>query len=147
MIATYGGDDTSVPSGSAAVGEVVARADQSISFAPLAGKTFGDADFAIVHYYPNHTTAADVLQQTKLLPAELAQLREQINQYAGPNGPNIAIAMTETASNYQSATSAPPRGRGAGCGPASDYRSGADCIRGRAPLPGRGRSQASPALR
>jgi alpha-L-arabinofuranosidase len=44
-------------------------------------------DFAIVHYYPNHTTAADVLQQTKLLPAELAQLREQIDQYAGAEGP------------------------------------------------------------
>jgi len=61
-------------------------------------------DFASVHYYPNHTTAADVLQQTKLLPAELAQLREQIDQYAGPNGPNIGIAVTETASNFQSAT-------------------------------------------
>jgi len=61
-------------------------------------------DFAIVHYYPNHTTAADVLQQTKLLPAELALLREQINQYAGANGPNIGIAVTETASNFQSAT-------------------------------------------
>jgi len=61
-------------------------------------------DFAIVHYYPNHTTAADVLQQVQLLPAELAQLREQIDQYAGSNGPNIGIAVTETASNYQSAT-------------------------------------------
>ncbi len=61
-------------------------------------------DFAIVHYYPNHTTAADVLRQTKLLPAELDQLREQIDQYAGPNGPNIGIAVTETQSNYQAAT-------------------------------------------
>jgi hypothetical protein len=57
-------------------------------------------DFAIVHYYPNHTTAADMLQQTRLLPAELAQLREQIDQYAGPNGPNIGLAVTETESNY-----------------------------------------------
>ena len=61
-------------------------------------------DFAIVHFYPNHTTAADVLQQVQLLPAELAQLREQINQYAGPNGPNLGIAMTETESNYDSDT-------------------------------------------
>jgi hypothetical protein len=61
-------------------------------------------DFAIVHYYANHTTAADVLQQPKLLPAELAQLREQIDQYAGPNGPSIGIAVTETGSNFQSAT-------------------------------------------
>jgi hypothetical protein len=58
------------------------------------------ADFAIVHYYPNHTTAADVLRQTGLLPAELAQLRQEINRYAGANGPNIGIAMTETESNY-----------------------------------------------
>jgi len=61
-------------------------------------------DFAIVHFYPNHTTAADVLQQVQLLPAELAQLRQQINQYAGPNGPNLGIAMTETESNYDSDT-------------------------------------------
>ena len=61
-------------------------------------------DFAIIHYYPNHTTAADVLQQVGLLPAEMAQLREQINQYAGPKGPNIGIAVTETESNYDSDT-------------------------------------------
>jgi hypothetical protein len=60
-------------------------------------------DFVIMHYYPNHTTAADVLQQTKLLlPGELAQLRQKINHYAGPNAANIGIALTETASNYQS---------------------------------------------
>ncbi len=61
-------------------------------------------DFASVHYYPNHTTAADILQQTKLLPAELAQLREQIDQYAGANGPDIGIAVTEAQSNFQSDT-------------------------------------------
>ena len=61
-------------------------------------------DFAIIHYYPNHTTAADVLQQVGLLPAELAQVRQQINQYAGPNAPHIGIAVTETQSNYQAAT-------------------------------------------
>jgi hypothetical protein len=61
-------------------------------------------DFAIVHYYPNHTTAADVLQQVRLLPGELDQVRQQINQYAGPKGPDIGIAVTETASNYQSDT-------------------------------------------
>ncbi len=61
-------------------------------------------DFVIMHYYPNHTTAADVLQQVKLLPGELAQLRQKIDRYAGPNGANIGIAVTETASNYQSDT-------------------------------------------
>ncbi len=61
-------------------------------------------DFVIMHYYPNHTTAADVLQQVKLLPGELDQVRRQIDQYAGPRGPGIGIALTETASNYQSDT-------------------------------------------
>ncbi|MFI1994510.1 cellulose binding domain-containing protein [Actinoplanes sp. NPDC020271] len=61
-------------------------------------------DFVIMHYYPNHTTAADVLQQTKLLPGELAQLRQKIDHYAGPNAADIGIAVTETASNYQSDT-------------------------------------------
>jgi hypothetical protein len=61
-------------------------------------------DFGIIHYYPNHTTAADVLQQTGLLPAELAQVRQEINQYAGARGPGIGIAVTETQSNYQAAT-------------------------------------------
>jgi len=57
-------------------------------------------DFAIVHYYPNSTSAADVMQQVQRVPAELAQVREEINQYAGPNGPDIGIAMTETNSGY-----------------------------------------------
>jgi len=86
------------PDGVVATGD---SKDWNQTVLPIVGQY---ADFAIVHYYPNHTTAADVLQQTKLLPAELAQLREQIDQYAGPNGPNIGIAVTETASNYQSAT-------------------------------------------
>jgi Cellulose binding domain/Fibronectin type III domain len=61
-------------------------------------------DFGIVHYYPNHTTAADVLQQIQLVPAELAQLRLKIDRYAGANGPDIGIAVTETQSNFQAAT-------------------------------------------
>lgn len=61
-------------------------------------------DFAIVHYYPNSTSAADVLQQVQRVPAELAQVREEIDQYAGPNGPDIGIAMTETNSAYDSDT-------------------------------------------
>ena len=57
-------------------------------------------DFVIVHYYPSQTSAADVLRQPELLPAELAQLRQEIDQYAGPNGPRIGVAVTETESNY-----------------------------------------------
>jgi hypothetical protein len=63
-----------------------------------------DVDFGILHYYPNHTAAADVLQQVRLLLGELAQARQQINHYAGPNRPNIGIAVTEPASNFQSDT-------------------------------------------
>jgi len=61
-------------------------------------------DFVIVHYYPNHTTAADVLQQVQLLPAELAQVRQKIDAYAGPRAASIGIAVTETQSNFQSGT-------------------------------------------
>jgi hypothetical protein len=57
-------------------------------------------DFAIVHYYPSPSSAADALQTPEQLPGEMAQLRQEIDQYAGANGPNIGIAMTETDSNY-----------------------------------------------
>jgi hypothetical protein len=57
-------------------------------------------DFVIVHYYPSPDNAADALQTPEQLPGELAQLRQEIDQYAGPNGPNIGIAMTETDSNF-----------------------------------------------
>jgi Cellulose binding domain/Fibronectin type III domain len=57
-------------------------------------------DFVIVHYYPSPSNAAQALQTPEQLPGELAQLRQEIDQYAGPNGPNIGIALTETDSNY-----------------------------------------------
>ena len=57
-------------------------------------------DFVIVHYYPSPSSAANALQAPEQLPGEMAQLRQEINQYAGANGPNIGIAMTETDSNY-----------------------------------------------
>jgi len=57
-------------------------------------------DFVIVHYYPSPSSAAADLQSPEQLPGELAQLRQEIDQYAGPNGPNIGIAMTETDSNF-----------------------------------------------
>ncbi|HXC82957.1 MAG TPA: cellulose binding domain-containing protein [Trebonia sp.] len=57
-------------------------------------------DFVIVHYYPSPDNAADALQTPEQLPGEMAQLRQEIDQYAGPNGPNIGIAMTETDSNF-----------------------------------------------
>ena len=86
------------PDGSVAAGD---SKDWNHTVLPIVGPY---ADFAIVHYYPNHTTAADVLQQTSLLPAELAQVRQQINRYAGARGTTIGIAVTETQSNFQAAT-------------------------------------------
>ncbi len=86
------------PDGAVASGD---SGDWNQTVLPIVGQY---VDFAIIHYYPNHTTAADVLQQTALLPAELAQVRQEINQYAGPNAPHIGIAVTETQSNYQAAT-------------------------------------------
>jgi hypothetical protein len=57
-------------------------------------------NFVIVHYYPSPDSAADALQTPEQLPGELAQLRQEIDQYAGSDGANIGIAMTETDSNY-----------------------------------------------
>jgi Cellulose binding domain/Fibronectin type III domain len=57
-------------------------------------------NFVIVHYYPSPGSAASALQTPEQLPGELAQLRQEIDQYAGSGGPDIGIAMTETDSNY-----------------------------------------------
>jgi hypothetical protein len=62
--------------------------------------TAGSAiDFVIVHYYPASGQGASVVDDPEQLGGELAQLRQEIDQYAGPNGPNIQIAMTETDAN------------------------------------------------
>ena len=53
-------------------------------------------DFVIVHWYPGGSGTASMLNEPAQVSGELAQLRQEIDQYAGPNGPNIAIAMTET---------------------------------------------------
>src|SRR5215510_10056655 len=47
ITASYEGDDTSAPSTSTTLVQVVNKADQTINFAPLAGKTFGDPDFNV----------------------------------------------------------------------------------------------------
>ena len=86
------------PDGSVASGD---SKDWNQTVLPIVGPY---VDFVIVHFYPGQSTAAASLQQVKQLPAQLAQLREQINQYAGPSGPNIGVALTETASNVQAAT-------------------------------------------
>ena len=53
-------------------------------------------DFVIVHWYPSDTDPAAMLTEPEQVAGELAQLRQEIDQYAGPNGPHIQIAMTET---------------------------------------------------
>jgi hypothetical protein len=57
-------------------------------------------NFVIVHYYPAPDSAAAALQTPEQLPGELAQLRQEIDQYAGSDGQDIGIAMTETDSSY-----------------------------------------------
>ncbi|MDQ3918921.1 MAG: Ig-like domain repeat protein, partial [Acidobacteriota bacterium] len=47
ITASYEGDNGSAPSTSSALVQVVNKADQTIDFAPLAGKTYGDPDFAL----------------------------------------------------------------------------------------------------
>jgi hypothetical protein len=56
-------------------------------------------DFAIVHFYPPSGQGASVVNDPEQLGGELAQLRQEINQYAGSHGPNIQIAETETDGN------------------------------------------------
>jgi hypothetical protein len=47
LIASYTGDDTSVPSASAPLAVTVAKADQAIDFAALGGKTYGAVPFQV----------------------------------------------------------------------------------------------------
>jgi hypothetical protein len=56
-------------------------------------------DFVIVHLYPSGGQGAAVLNAPEQVAGELGQLRQEINKYAGANGPNIQVAMTETDSN------------------------------------------------
>jgi hypothetical protein len=59
-------------------------------------------DFVIVHWYPGSSGAADVLNAPEQLSGELAQLRQEISQYAGRSG--IQIALTEENSNVSEDT-------------------------------------------
>jgi hypothetical protein len=78
---------------------VVASSDNA-DWNKIVLSTAGSAiDFVIVHFYPASSMGASVLNSPEQLTGELAQLRQEINQYAGANGPNIGIAMTETDSN------------------------------------------------
>jgi hypothetical protein len=61
-------------------------------------------DFVIVHWYPSGGDAATALSEPAQLTGELAQLRQEIDQYAGPHGPDIRIALTEMNSDVDEDT-------------------------------------------
>jgi hypothetical protein len=86
------------PSGVLASGD---SADWNHTVLATAGSAI---DFVIVHWYPNGTAASTALSETSQLPGELAQLRQEIDQYAGPHGPDIQIALTEMNSNVDEDT-------------------------------------------
>jgi hypothetical protein len=67
--------------------------------------TAGSAiDFVIVHWYPSGAGANAMLGEPSQVAGELSQLRQEIDQYAGANGRNIGIAMTEVNSNVDEDT-------------------------------------------
>jgi hypothetical protein len=78
---------------------VVASGDSGDWNQQVLSKAGSAIDFVIVHFYPPGGQGASVLTDPEQLPGELAQLRQEISQYAGANAPNIQIAMTETDSN------------------------------------------------
>src|SRR5262249_34385255 len=78
---------------------VVASGDSGDWNQQVLTKAGSSIDFVIVHFYPAAGQGASVLTDPEQLGGELAQLRQEINQYAGANAPNIQIAMTETDSN------------------------------------------------
>ena len=63
--------------------------------------TAGSAiDFVIVHYYPSPEQRGGRPANPRAAPGRAGPVRQEIDEYAGPNGPNIGIALTETDSNY-----------------------------------------------
>jgi Cellulose binding domain/Fibronectin type III domain len=62
-------------------------------------------DFAIVHWYPNGASdAKGMLAEPDQVAGEIAQLRREVDKFAGPSGPGIGIAMTELNSNVDEDT-------------------------------------------
>ncbi len=61
-------------------------------------------DFVIVHWYPSTAGPAAMLGEPAQVAGELAQLRQEIDAYAGPAGPHIQIAMTEVNSGVDTTT-------------------------------------------
>ncbi|NUR31120.1 MAG: alpha-L-arabinofuranosidase, partial [Catenulispora sp.] len=79
------------PDGVVATGD---SADWNRTVLSIAGPA---VDFVIVHWYPTVSdgTAASMLNTPAMLPAELGQLRDEINRYGGPNASHLPVALTE----------------------------------------------------
>jgi Cellulose binding domain/Fibronectin type III domain len=86
------------PDGVVASGD---SADWNHTVLSIAGSAI---DFAIVHWYPGDSDPASMLGEPAQTPGLIAQLRQEIDKTAGPNGPHIAIAMTELNSNVDKTT-------------------------------------------
>jgi len=61
----------------------------------------GHIDFVILHYYPYSTSESSMLSQYQNIANMVQQTRNEINEYAGSNAPNIKIMVTETNSGYE----------------------------------------------
>ncbi len=83
---------------------VVAAGDSADWNKTVLSDAGGAIDFVIVHWYPSPTSAASMLTEPAQVAGELAQLRQEIDQYAGPDGPDIQIAMTEVNSGVDTDT-------------------------------------------
>lgn len=83
---------------------VVAAGDSADWNKTVLSDAGGAIDFVIVHWYPSPTSAASMLAEPDQVAGELAQLRQEIDQYAGPDGPDIQIAMTEVNSGVDTDT-------------------------------------------
>jgi cellulose binding protein with CBM2 domain/fibronectin type III domain protein len=83
---------------------VVAAGDSADWNKTVLSDAGGAIDFVIVHWYPSPVGAASMLSEPAQVAGELAQLRQEIDQYAGPAGPGIQIAMTEVNSGVDTDT-------------------------------------------
>lgn len=86
------------PDGVLATGD---DADWNHTVLSLAGSAI---DFVIVHWYPSGSGASNALSEPSQLPGELAQLRQEIDQYAGAHASAIKIALTEMNSDVDEDT-------------------------------------------
>jgi hypothetical protein len=99
ITATYGGDSTSAPSTSTVLLQVVNKADQFITFAALAGKTYGDPPFNVT---ATASSGLPVSFQIQSGPATLSG-----NTVTITGGGNVVVVATQAGDgNYNPAPDA-----------------------------------------